>query len=88
MGITNWLMEHGLVSIEHVHSPSGELTDAYARVNKEEVLKSGKEVMGKLLLEIQVRKSIGDGPGATGECHLRGLRESGTDVGEQRSTRS
>lgn len=65
-------MEHGLVSIEHVHSPSGELIDAYARVNKEAVLKRGKDVMGKLLLEIQVRKSIGDGKGAT--CEFRSRR--------------
>lgn len=30
------------------------------------MLSHGKQVMGKLLLEIQVRKSIGDGKGATG----------------------
>ncbi|GAA5906487.1 hypothetical protein JCM5296_003782 [Sporobolomyces johnsonii] len=66
LGITNWLIDHGLASIEEKVDPStGELVDAYARVDRDAVLKRGKEVMGKLLLEIQVRKSTGDGPGAT-----------------------
>lgn len=40
--------------------------DAYARVDRKACLEKGQDVMGKLLLEIQVRKSTGDGPGATG----------------------
>ena len=67
LGITNWLISHGIASVEEVRSPSGELINAYARVDKALVLSQGKEVMGKLLLEIQVRKSIGDGKGATGQ---------------------
>ncbi|KAM0749538.1 aflatoxin-detoxifizyme [Meredithblackwellia eburnea MCA 4105] len=64
LGITNWLITHGLASIEEIRE-SGELVNAYARVDRKAVLEKGKEVMGKLLLEIQVRKSIGDGKGAT-----------------------
>lgn len=65
LGITNWLITHGLVKIEEVRSSTGELTDAYVRVDKKLVLEKGKEVVGKLLVEIMVRKSAGDGPGAT-----------------------
>ncbi|KAL8283979.1 hypothetical protein RQP46_005092 [Phenoliferia psychrophenolica] len=65
LGITNWLIDHGIASVEEIRSPSGELVNAYARVDKALVLSKGKEVMGKLLLEIQVRKSTGDGKGAT-----------------------
>ncbi|BGP16175.1 hypothetical protein JCM10213_001391 [Rhodosporidiobolus nylandii] len=64
-GITRWLIDHGLASVELKHDDSGKLVDAYALVDRQKVLKQGKEVMGKLLLEIQVRKSTGDGPGAT-----------------------
>ncbi|GAA5986805.1 hypothetical protein JCM11641_004797 [Rhodosporidiobolus odoratus] len=64
-GITRWLIDHGLASVEFKHDPqSGELVDAFARVDRDQVLERGQEVMGKLLLEIQVRKSTGDGPGA------------------------
>lgn len=63
-------MQHGLVTLQEVHSPTGELIDAYARVDKKLVLEKGKEVMGKLLLEIQVRKSTGDAAGATGSSFL------------------
>lgn len=66
LGITNWLMQNQIAHIEEVRSSTGELTNAYARINRAECLARGKEVMGKLLLEIQVRKSTGDGKGATG----------------------
>ncbi|GAA6027147.1 hypothetical protein JCM8097_002430 [Rhodosporidiobolus ruineniae] len=65
LGITQWLIDHGLASIELIRDADGTLTDAYGRVDRAKVLEKGQEVMGKLLLEIQVRKSTGDGPGAT-----------------------
>ncbi|KAK4053216.1 hypothetical protein OIO90_003990 [Microbotryomycetes sp. JL221] len=65
LGITQWLIQHGIVTLEEIKSDSGELVDAYARVDRQACLDRGKEVMGKLLLEIQVRKSTGDGKGAT-----------------------
>jgi len=34
------------------------------QVDREQVLKHGKEVAGKLLIELQVRKSTADGAGA------------------------
>ncbi|GAA5840820.1 hypothetical protein JCM11251_001705 [Rhodosporidiobolus azoricus] len=64
-GITLWLIEHGLASVELIRNGEGKLIDAYARVDRKATLERGREVMGKLLLEIQVRKSTGDGPGAT-----------------------
>ncbi|GAA6061288.1 hypothetical protein JCM10212_004694 [Sporobolomyces blumeae] len=64
LGITNWLISHDLASIEYVRDGSGRLVDAFARVDREAVLARSKDVMGKLLLEIQVRKSTGDREGA------------------------
>lgn len=34
-----------------------------SQVDREKVLKSGRDVVGKLLVELQVRKSTADGPG-------------------------
>ena len=34
------------------------------QVDREKVLSNGKEVVGKLLIDLQVRKSTADGPGA------------------------
>jgi len=62
--VTNWLIDNKLATIEFVRSSSGELTDAFARVDRQAVLSRSKEVMGQLLLEIQTRKSTGDREGA------------------------
>lgn len=67
LGITNWLIENKLASVEFVRNGEGQLVDAFVRVDKEETIKRGKEVMGRLLVEIQVRKSLGDGKGAESE---------------------
>jgi len=67
LGITNWLIQHDLASVEEVRDAEGELIDAYARVDRAAVLARGKEVMGELLVNIQTYKSTGDGKGATGE---------------------
>jgi dipeptidyl-peptidase-3 len=39
-------------------------TDHSIQVHREKVLSDGKDVVGKLLVELQVRKSTADGPGA------------------------
>jgi len=65
LGITNWMMKHGIVTFEEVRAKDGSLEDVYVRIDRKTVVEKGKDVMGKLLLEIQVRKSTGDGPGAT-----------------------
>ena len=65
LGITNHLFKHGLATLDKAHDASGQLTDAFVRVDKTKVLAEGKAVMGKLLVEIQVHKSLGDSKGAT-----------------------
>ncbi|KNZ43808.1 dipeptidyl-peptidase III [Puccinia sorghi] len=65
LGITKWMIDHGLAQLEEVRAPeTGTLEDAYIRVNKQMVLEKGKEIIGKLLIEMQIRKSIADGKGA------------------------
>jgi dipeptidyl-peptidase-3 len=46
LGITNWLIEHQLVSVEEVKDADGKIVNAYVRVDRERVLKEGKAVMG------------------------------------------
>ncbi|GAA5989450.1 hypothetical protein JCM10908_000478 [Rhodotorula pacifica] len=65
LGITNWMLDHGLGKVKYVESEKGELVDAFVRLDRQAVLDKGKDVMGKLLVELQVRKSTGDGAGAT-----------------------
>ncbi|KAI6039215.1 peptidase family M49-domain-containing protein [Pisolithus marmoratus] len=64
LGITTFMVNEGLVRLEEVRGPNGELENIYARVDREKVLKEGQSIMAKLLLELQVRKSTADGPGA------------------------
>lgn len=65
LGITNHLFKHGLATLDKVHDADGKLVDAFVRVDKAKVLAEGKSVMGKLLVEIQVHKSLGNAKGAT-----------------------
>ncbi|GJJ12446.1 hypothetical protein Clacol_006688 [Clathrus columnatus] len=64
MGITKFMIQQGLAKLEEVRDESGSLVDAYIRVDRQRVLTEGQEVIGKLLVELQVRKSIADGPGS------------------------
>lgn len=66
LGITQWLIDHKIASVELKHDADGKLVDAYARVDREKVLEKGQEVMGELLVNLQVLKSTGDGEGANG----------------------
>ncbi|KAI6035663.1 peptidase family M49-domain-containing protein [Pisolithus orientalis] len=63
LGITNFMMNEGLVRLEEVRGSHGELKNVYIRVDREKVLK-GRSIVGKLLLKLQVLKSTADGPGA------------------------
>lgn len=38
--------------------------DHFPKVDRQNVLENGSKVMGELLLQLQIRKSIADGPGA------------------------
>lgn len=70
----------GLVKLETVRDAQGNLEDAYVKVcywpcsvypsyrsfevDRENVLRNGSKVMGELLCQLQIRKSVADGPGA------------------------
>ncbi|TFL07582.1 aflatoxin-detoxifizyme [Pterulicium gracile] len=64
LGITQFLIKHGIARLEEVRGSDGKLENAYVRVDREAVLTKGQEVAGKLLIELQVRKSTADGEGA------------------------
>ncbi|KZT68119.1 dipeptidyl-peptidase III [Daedalea quercina L-15889] len=64
LGITQHLIKSGIARLEEVRSAEGTLENLYIRVDKEKVLTHGREAAGKLLVELQVRKSTADGPGA------------------------
>jgi len=64
LGITQHLMSAGIASIEEIRGADGKLENAYVRVDRQKVLSHGKEAAGKLLVELQVRKSTADGAGA------------------------
>ncbi|KAF9818936.1 hypothetical protein IEO21_02474 [Rhodonia placenta] len=64
LGITQFLIKSGIARLEEVRGADGSLENLYIRVDKEKVLSQGREVAGRLLVELQVRKSTADGPGA------------------------
>ncbi|KAF8350715.1 aflatoxin-detoxifizyme [Amanita rubescens] len=64
LGITQHLIKSGIARLEEVRDANGKLENLYIRVDRELVLTKGREVAGKLLVELQVRKSTADGPGA------------------------
>ncbi|KAI0054058.1 aflatoxin-detoxifizyme [Auriscalpium vulgare] len=64
LGITQHLIKRGLAHLEEVRDASGKLENLYIRVDREKVLSQGQEVSGKLLVDLQVRKSTADGAGA------------------------
>ncbi|KAJ7632614.1 aflatoxin-detoxifizyme [Roridomyces roridus] len=64
LGIMQHLLRSGVVRLEEIRDKEGVLENLYARVDRAKVLSEGKDVMGKLLVELQVRKSTADGAGA------------------------
>ncbi|MBW0514372.1 hypothetical protein O181_054087 [Austropuccinia psidii MF-1] len=65
LGITKWMVDNHIAHLEEVRGHDGVLEDAYIRVDKAAVLKNGKDVMGKLLIELQIRKATADAKGAS-----------------------
>ncbi|KAI0934329.1 hypothetical protein AcV5_006205 [Taiwanofungus camphoratus] len=64
LGITQFLVKSGIAYLEEIRRADGTLENLYIRVDKQKVLSQGRDVAGKLLVELQVRKSTADGPGA------------------------
>ncbi|KAF8502555.1 aflatoxin-detoxifizyme [Hysterangium stoloniferum] len=64
LGITNFLIKEGIARLEEVHDSSGAIIDLHIRVDRAKALSHGQAVAGKLLIELQVRKSTADGVGA------------------------
>lgn len=64
LGITQHLIKEGIAYTEEVRGADGKLENFFVRVNRDKVLSEGKKAAGKLLLELQVRKSTADGVGA------------------------
>ncbi|KAF8636591.1 hypothetical protein AX17_003402 [Amanita inopinata Kibby_2008] len=64
LGITQHLVRSGIARLEEIRDANGKLMNLYVRVDRDLVLTKGREVAGKLLVELQVRKSTADGPGA------------------------
>ena len=64
LGITQHLIKSGIARLEEIRAADGTLTNAYVRVDRAKVLSEGKAAAGKLLIDLQVRKSTADGAGA------------------------
>ncbi|KAG6818124.1 hypothetical protein H0H87_000029 [Tephrocybe sp. NHM501043] len=64
LGITQHLINSGIARLEEVRNADGKLENLYVRVDREKVLKEGKDAAGKLLISLQVFKSTADGAGA------------------------
>ncbi|KAG5652743.1 hypothetical protein H0H81_003884 [Sphagnurus paluster] len=64
LGITQHLINSGVARLEEVRDAAGKLENLFVRVDREKVLSEGKDVVGKLLVNLQVLKSTADGTGA------------------------
>ncbi|KAG5642191.1 hypothetical protein DXG03_003429 [Asterophora parasitica] len=64
LGITQHLINNGIARLEEIRDADGKLENLYVRVDREKVLKEGKDVVGNLLVNLQVLKSTADGAGA------------------------
>ncbi|KAG1731884.1 peptidase family M49-domain-containing protein [Suillus lakei] len=64
LGITQHMIKEGLVTLEEVRSADNSLENLYIRLDRQKCLARGQDVAGKLLIDLQVRKSTADGAGA------------------------
>ncbi|TFK54893.1 dipeptidyl-peptidase III [Heliocybe sulcata] len=64
LGITQHLIREGIARLEEVRGKDGKLDNLYIRVDRDKVLTHGRTAVGKLLIDLQVRKSTADGAGA------------------------
>ncbi|KZT26206.1 aflatoxin-detoxifizyme [Neolentinus lepideus HHB14362 ss-1] len=64
LGITQHLIKEGIARLEEVRGADGKLEDLFIRVDRAKVLAHGRAAAGKLLVDLQVRRSTADGAGA------------------------
>ncbi|KAJ7709910.1 aflatoxin-detoxifizyme [Mycena rosella] len=64
LGIMQHLLQSGIVSLEEVRDKDGSLENLFVHVDRARALSDGEAVMGKLLIELQVRKSTAAGDDA------------------------
>lgn len=64
LGITNFFIQEGLAELLEFRDASGKLEDVQIKLDREKVLKDGHAAIGRLLVDLQVRKSVADGEGA------------------------
>lgn len=64
LGITQHMIKEGLVTFEEVRGADNSLENLYIRLDRQKCLAHGQAVAGKLLIDLQVRKSTADGAGA------------------------
>ncbi|EUC66484.1 dipeptidyl peptidase III [Rhizoctonia solani AG-3 Rhs1AP] len=64
LGITNYFIQEGLAELVEFRDAEDKLEDVHIKLNRDKVLKDGHATMGRLLVELQVRKSVADGEGA------------------------
>lgn len=64
LGITQHMIKEGLVTLEEIRGADNSLENLYIRLDRQKCLAHGQAVAGKLLIDLQVRKSTADGAGA------------------------
>ncbi|KAG8749076.1 hypothetical protein FRC12_013581 [Ceratobasidium sp. 428] len=64
LGITNFFIQEGLAELVEFRDDSGKLENVHIKLDRAKVLKDGHTAIGRLLVDLQVRKSTADGEGA------------------------
>jgi len=64
LGIAQHIIRSGIAHLEVIRADSGKIENIYVLVNRSKVLSEGKACIGKLLVNLQVRRSTADGAGA------------------------
>jgi len=64
LGITNFFIQEGLAELVEFRGDSDKLEDVHIKLDRAKVLKDGHAAIGRLLVDLQVRKSVADGEGA------------------------
>ncbi|KAF9224504.1 dipeptidyl-peptidase III [Gyrodon lividus] len=64
LGITKFMVQEGLVKFKTIYGADENLENLYVELDRKEVLQNGSKVMGDLLRQLQIRKSVADGAGA------------------------
>ncbi|KAF8833939.1 dipeptidyl-peptidase III [Paxillus ammoniavirescens] len=64
LGITKFMVQEGLVKLKTIYGADNKLENLHVELDRTEVLQNGSKVMGDLLRQLQIRKSVADGAGA------------------------